>query len=76
MDYAAIIELIGKGLTVIEALIEAGQAAAPAIQAIRNLVSGTESGTVTDDDLAQTEALLDQMIADFNLDLPPEAEEE
>jgi hypothetical protein len=76
MDYAAIIELIGKGLTVIETLIEAGQAAAPAIQAIRNLVSGTESGTVTDDDLAQTEALLDQMIADFNLDLPTEADDE
>lgn len=72
MDIAAVLALIGKGITVIETLYEAGEAAAPAIEALKNLVTGAQNGTVTDDQLTQTEALLDQMIADFNSDLPPD----
>lgn len=69
MDYAAIFDLIAKGLTVVDALMTAGQQAAPAIKAISGIVTGAQQGTVTDDQLTQTEALLDQMISDFNLDI-------
>lgn len=69
MDITAIIALIAKGLTVVQALYEAGQTATPAIQALVKLVTGAQNGTVSDDDLAQCEALLDQQIADFNLDV-------
>lgn len=69
MDIVAILALIGKGLTVAEALMSAGQQAEPAITALIKLVNGAQQGTVTDDDLTQTEALLDQLIADFNLDI-------
>lgn len=67
MDVAAILDLIQKGLTVIGALLAAGVSAAPAIEALTKLVTGAQTGTVTDDDLAQTEALLDKQISDFNL---------
>ena len=66
MDYIAILALVQKGITVAETLYEAGKSAAPALEAITALVTGAQSGTVTDDDLAKTEALLDSMIAEFN----------
>lgn len=69
MDTAAVFALIEKGLTIISALISAGQSVEPAIAALVNLVTGAKQGTVTADELAQTEALLDQQIADFNLDI-------
>jgi hypothetical protein len=73
MDYLTIITLIGKGLTVAQALIEAGEAALPAIQAVQNIVSGVKDGAVTEEQLAETEAELDKLIETFNLELPPEA---
>lgn len=69
MDIAAILALAAKAVTVIEALIAAGEEAAPAITALKNLITGAQQSTVTDDQLTQTEALLDQMISDFNLSL-------
>lgn len=69
MEYAAILALIQKGLTVIEAVVAAGQQAAPAFRALADLISGAQQGTVTDEQMAQTEALLDQLIADFNVEL-------
>lgn len=69
MDYVAIFALIAKGLTVAQALYEAGESALPAIEAISGVVTGAQAGTVTDDQLTQTEALLDQMISDFNLEI-------
>ena len=70
MDFIAIFALIEKGLTVIQALYEAGQTASPAISALIALVTGAQKGAVTDDDLTKTEALLDQLIDDFNIDIP------
>lgn len=70
MDIAAILALVEKGMTVIGALIAAGESAAPAICAISNLVTGAKTGTVTDDELDATEKLLDDQIAQFNLDIP------
>lgn len=70
MDIVAILALVQKGLSVAAAIYEAGKNAAPAIQAISNLVTGAQKGTVTDEEITSTEALLDQLIADFNLDIP------
>jgi hypothetical protein len=69
MDIAAILALIEKGLTVVGAIVEAGQEAAPAIKALTELVTGARQGTVTDDQIAQCEALLDKLVADFNIDI-------
>jgi len=69
MDFMAILSLIGKGLTVAQALYEAGQTAEPAIKALLGVVTGAQQGEVTDDQLAEAEALLDKLIEDFNLDI-------
>jgi hypothetical protein len=69
MDIAAILALVQKGLSVASAIYEAGKNAAPAIQAISALVTGAQKGTVTDEEIAATEALLDQLIADFNVEI-------
>jgi hypothetical protein len=66
MDPITIIALIGKGLTVAEALMSAGQSAAPAIKVMWNLITGSQNGTLTDQQLTDEEATLDGMIADFN----------
>ncbi len=71
MDPITIIALIGKGLTIAQALIDAGQSAAPAISSLVALVTGAKAGTVTQADLDKSEALLDSLVADFNLELPP-----
>lgn len=66
MDPLTIIALIGKGISVAEMLIDAGKSAAPAFTAVKNLISGAQSGTVTDADLTSTESMLDGLIDDFN----------
>lgn len=66
MDIAAIFSLIQKGITVVTNLLEAGKSAAPALQALENLIKGAQNGKVTDQQLADTEALLDGMITEFN----------
>lgn len=71
MDIAAILALVAKGLTVVEAIYTEGEAALPAITALVNLVDGAQSGSVTDEQLESTEALLDQMISDFNVPITP-----
>lgn len=70
MDMTAVLALIQKGLTVIGALLAAGQSAEPAIAALVKFVTGAQQGKVTPEQLAQTDALLDQQIASFNLDMP------
>jgi len=69
MDIAAIMDLVVKGLGVVSTLISVGANAAPAIEVLTKLVTGAQNGTVTDADLAQTEAALDALIADFNAPL-------
>lgn len=71
MDIIAILALVEKGITIAEALLSAGQSAVPAFDALKNLITGAKAGTVTQEQLDATETLLDQLIADFNLDLPP-----
>ena len=69
MEVAAILALIEKGLTVIGAIVAMGQEVGPAIESLINLVRGAQTGDVTDEQMAQTEALLDKLIGDFNLDI-------
>lgn len=70
MDIMAVLLLIEKGIAVAEVLIAAAKDAGPAFQAIKDLITGAKKGTVTDQQLTDTEALLDSLIADFNTDLP------
>lgn len=70
MDITAILALVEKGVSIIAALIEAGQSATPAIQALQQLVTGAKTGKITDAELDKTEAILDGMIDDFNLVVP------
>jgi hypothetical protein len=62
----AVLPLIIKGLGVVTTLIAAGREVAPAVKVLFDLARGAEAGTVTDEQLAATEATLDGMIADFN----------
>lgn len=73
MDVAQILTLVSKGITIASALLEAGQNAAPALAAIGNLVTGAKTGSVTQEELDKTEALLDKLLSDFNVELPPAA---
>lgn len=66
MDIALVLDLVMKGLGVINTLVTVGENAVPAIKAVTDLVSGAQAGTLTDDDLAKTEAALDALIDDFN----------
>lgn len=66
MDIMAVIALISKGVSVIEMLVEAGKSAIPAITVVKNLITGAQQGTITDDELAQAEAELDAQIDEFN----------
>ena len=69
MEIAAILSLVMKGISVAEALYTAGQEAAPAFSALKDLVTGAQNGTVTQADLDKTEALLDSLIEDFNTEI-------
>ena len=70
MDAAAILALVTQGISIASALIAAGQSAAPAWTALQNLFNRT--GTITQADLDKTEAVLDALIDEFDLELPPE----
>lgn len=66
MNPMLIMDLVLKGLGVVSTLITVGANAMPAIKVISDLVTGAKEGTVTDEQLAQTEATLDALIDDFN----------
>lgn len=66
MDASAIFATIQKGLSIITALIAAEKEAEPAIKVIYDLATNAQTGDVTDEQLAESEATLDAMIDDFN----------
>lgn len=66
MDIVQVMSLIIKAANVASTLIDVGKNAVPAIKAITDLATGAQTGDVTDEQLAETEAVLDGMIADFN----------
>lgn len=67
MDIGAILDLVAKGITVAIALEAAGEKALPALEVVWNMVTGAQQGSVTDEQLAANEAVLDGLISDFNL---------
>lgn len=69
MDPMTILMLVGKGISVVSMLIEAGKNAGPALEVIKGLVTGAQEGTVTDEQLARDEAFLDAQIEEFNTPL-------
>ena len=73
MDANAIFSLILKGITVASALVAAGQSAAPALNALYKLATGAQDGTVTQEEMDATDALLDAQLAEFNVPMvrPP-----
>ncbi len=70
MDIAAVLDLVTKGLGVINTLVTVGKDALPAIKVVTDLVAGAKAGTVTTERLDETEAALDAMIEEFDRPIP------
>jgi hypothetical protein len=70
MEAAAILALVEKGITIGSALLAAGMSAAPAFAAIGKLFD--RETAITQSDLDETEAVLDALLDQFNIELPPE----
>lgn len=66
MDITAVLALVQKAIQYIPLAIEAGQDIAAVINLLKTTVDGAQAGTLTPDQLAQQEAELDALIADFN----------
>lgn len=73
MDITSILALVLQGINVAEQLIAIGKDAAPAFKVLSDLVTGAQTGQVTDQQLIDTEKALDDLIADFNTPLEPPA---
>ena len=69
MNVAEVMALAVKGVQIIQVLIETGKDAMPAIEALKNVFSKQPS-EVTNEELLQTEAVLDSLLAEFNEPLP------
>ncbi len=72
MDPMQILDLVMKGVQVIKVLVDAAEDAGPAIKAVTNLITGAQAGTLTQDQIDETEKVLDAMIAEFNEPLEDE----
>lgn len=66
MNVATVLDLIQKGIQAAALLIEAGRSAQPALEAIAGLASGAANEELSQEDMDQTSALLDRLIAEFN----------
>jgi len=66
MDFSKILPVLLKGLGAAQVIANSGGSVGPAYRAIRVLLKKAEAGTVTDDDLAETESDLDTMMDRFN----------
>lgn len=70
-DVTKILEIMAKGMALIEALRLATEAASPAIKAMWELMEQVKAGDeVTEEDLARVEEILDTQLAQFNEPLP------
>jgi hypothetical protein len=66
MDFTSILGIISKGVGVINTLATIGKDVAPAVKVVTELITNAQTGSVTPQQLDDTEASLDAMIADFN----------
>lgn len=67
LDMQNVLDLIQKGVGVIETVVKAGKDAAPAIGIVKNFISGAKQGDMTDAEIMAFEEQLDAMIDDFNV---------
>lgn len=72
MDVVSILALVSKGVMVADALIQAGKNAGPAITALMKLIGGNRDTPPTQAEMDEAEAVLDSLIDEFNVELPPE----
>jgi NAD(P)H-dependent flavin oxidoreductase YrpB (nitropropane dioxygenase family) len=73
MNASAILAIVAQGLALLPTLIQTGIDVTSRIEAAVSLAKAGADGTVTDAQIAQYRAQLDQDLSDFNADLPPEA---
>lgn len=72
MNIDKIMEVMAKGFTLVEALRQAAETAAPALKAMMDLVEKAKTdGSVSDEELAEVEAVLDQQLDIFNRPIDP-----
>jgi len=71
MDIASLLALVNKGITVATTLIQAGKDAAPAFAALKELV-GNRTTAPTQAEQEKVDKALDDLLDEFNLELPPE----
>jgi hypothetical protein len=69
MDLTVIMAVIEKGLTLIPILIQAGQDVSEVVGKLTTLSQDAQTGGVTQAQLDELEADLDQQIADFNTEM-------
>ena len=73
MNASAILAIVAQGLALLPTLIQTGIDVTSRIEAAVSLAKAGADGTVTDAQITQYRAQLDQDLSDFNADLPPEA---
>lgn len=73
MNASAILAIVAQGLALLPTLIQIGIDVTSRIEAAVSLAKAGADGTVTDAQIAQYRAQLDQDLSDFNADLPPES---
>jgi len=66
LNAEAILALVAQGLAVLPTIIETGVNVVDRIEKIKALADAGASGTVTDEQIAEYRAQLDQDLADFN----------
>lgn len=70
MDVARILDLVKRGLQVIGILWDQAADIKPALTAIKDFITGAQTGEVTDEQFTTIEDLLDRLIAEFNIEMP------
>jgi hypothetical protein len=70
MDPLAILAVVTKGLSIVEAIWDNRELALSAFNSVKHIVEGHK--TMTPQELAAVEANLDAMLDEFNSDLPSE----
>lgn len=69
MDYAKILTVLSKGLSLVPQLLQTGQVVLPLIKRMAEVAKGGADGTVTISELEALEADLDAALDEFNAPL-------
>jgi hypothetical protein len=72
MDMTKVLSALEKGLKLLPSIVEAGEDIASTVEQMVTVAAKAKNGTVTAADVTALETHLDQQIADFNSDMPPE----